>query len=451
MDLLELAFYLSILSYVIGLLLKALPLPFISIKKLGRMLVLDGLFSAVLVFSYKMLIDLVDYIGSILGVNWSMYLAWLSERITILMLMLIYVKGLSIMFSKFGLGSLVNGFLSHISNLVSTSLTTMIVTTYISTILYLGSRALIPLGIALHAVPFRLTRNIGATIIAFVMVFSIGLPLMPIFIDRLVGGVGLMALAYRDICSTNITLKDASGRLFGNAVIEGYYEGELLYRYVVKPNGVLTIDTLNGFPCKSHTLYILLVDLVYATDVPGGDGSSRDIALIIPNVYSIAPNRFIHISGQYEVVNIERSSNWLNLTINAYGTVNITLYHETKDQSFVYINGRLAEPQNSRYVEWYGLNITASSYTLNQGLHVVNIYLDWKGVTELYPDIQPYIMKYFGIDLYNIENFIYITSLLFLQLTILPVIYTLMLVVISFNLARLLGGVFSGFTKLLAV
>jgi hypothetical protein len=450
-DLLELAFYLSILSYVIGQLLKALPLPFISIKKLGRMLVLDGLFSAVLVFSYKMLIDLVDYIGSILGANWSIYFVWLSERITILMLVLIYLKGLSITLSKFGLGPLVNGFLSHISNLVSTSLTTMIVTTYISTILYLSSKALIPLGIVLHAVPFRLTRNIGATIIAFVMVFSIGLPLMPIFIDRLVGGVGLIALAYRDICSTNITLKDALGRPFGSAVIEGYYEGELLYRYVIKPSGILTIDTLNGFPCTSHTLYLLLVDLVYTTDVPSGGGGSQGITLIVPSVYSIAPNRFVHISGQYEVVGVERSSIWLNITINAYGTVNITLYHETKDQSFVYIDGQSVEPQNSKHVEWYGLDITASSYILNQGLHVVDIYLDWRGVTELYPDIHPYIMKYFGIDLYTIENFIYITSLLFLQLTILPIVYISMLIVISFNLAKLLGGAFSGFTKLLVV
>ncbi|MEM4061377.1 MAG: hypothetical protein QXY11_00790, partial [Desulfurococcaceae archaeon] len=119
MDLLNLAFYLSVLSYCLGLLLKALPLPFISIKKLGRSLVADGLFSATLVFSYNLIFRLMEYLGRVLGSDWIAFGYWLTDRISMITNLLAVLKALGIALDKLGFRFITSVILAPITNLVT--------------------------------------------------------------------------------------------------------------------------------------------------------------------------------------------------------------------------------------------------------------------------------------------------------------------------------------------
>jgi hypothetical protein len=450
MDLLELAFYLSVLSYVTGLLLKALPLPFLLVKKIGRSLVSDGLFSAMLVFSYRVLLELIDYIGGLLGSNWAIYTAWILDKIQALLILLVLLKTIGFALSKAGFSFLAGGFLSQLTSLISTSLTTLIISTYISTMLYAGAPVLIALGLVLHAVPFRLTRSVGATLIAIVIVFSIGIPLMPAFINTFSSLVGYAVITRGDVCTGEIKIIDDVGRGLGYAIVEGYVSGELQYRYVVSGNGTLYVDSLYGLPCVDHEVVVNIADLYYTASVTRGESRNWDLTLVATNTLSIAPNRFVLFTSSYNLASYSSDNKWLNITMSSQGT-NFTLYTERGDSVEVYVDGLMVEPTTTNQVEWYGVNLTTRTYTLNEGEHMVNIRVDWRGSSSPQPDPYPYSMNVLGVDLMKPETLIFIVTYLFFELTIMPIAYIAILFTISLSLARLLGGVSMSIARLVMV
>ena len=74
------AFYLSVLSYYLGTLLYMIPLPFYSIKKWAPTLMVDGIFSATLVFTYTIIMCIIDYFSNMLGSDWVGLYTWISLK-----------------------------------------------------------------------------------------------------------------------------------------------------------------------------------------------------------------------------------------------------------------------------------------------------------------------------------------------------------------------------------
>jgi hypothetical protein len=136
--------------------------------------------------------------------------------------------------------------------------------------------------------------------------------------------------------------------------------------------------------------------------------------------------------------------------MSSQGT-NFTLYTERGDSVEVYVDGLMVEPTTTNQVEWYGVNLTTRTYTLNEGEHMVNIRVDWRGSSSPQPDPYPYSMNVLGVDLMKPETLIFIVTYLFFELTIMPIAYIAILFTISLSLARLLGGVSMSIARLVMV
>ena len=446
MDLLELAFYLSVLSYCLGLALRALPLPFFTIKKLGKSLVAEGIFSCVLTFSYNILLSLLNFLSSLLGSDWAAYSTWMTDRISALMALIAVLKALSILLSKVGLSAFVQGFIGQITGLLTTSLTTLIATSIISSMISTIAPLLIALGIVLHAVPFRLTRSVGATLIAITMVFSICIPLMPAFINMFSSSSGLL-VSLKETCTATITLVDLSGAPFGQAVIEGYSGEDLLYRYKFGENGVLVVDKASGFPCADHVVKVDVVGNKYTASLSLLN-THWNGTIQAPNLLAIAPNRFILFDYPGVPESVSRGNSGVTLTLDSGTSSYFKLYVETGDSFEVFVDYEPLSPINVEITTWYNIKYSIYTYEIPPGEHYVELTLHYSTTTPLEIDLYPYTLKVLNVDPLAPENLLFYVTQLFIELTVLPLIYIAVLATISLNVARLLGGAYVPLTKI---
>jgi len=449
MDLLTLAFYLSVLSYCIGLLLRALPLPFIAVKRLGRALVIEGVFSCILTFSYKILVYLVDYFSSLLGASWPAYSAWLAEKISALLMLITGLKAVGILLSKVGLGFIAQSLVSQVVSLVTTSLTTLIATSIISTILYSNAAFLIALGIVLHAIPFKLARGVGATVIAAVLVFTIGIPLMPSFIATFSSATAY-TLAPENICTGTLRLIDAVNTPLGQAVIEGYVEDRLAYRYAFGSDGLLALDKTQGLPCTRHNAIVSVVDAKYTVTLESPQGDKYDLLIKLPNLLAVITNRFVLLDSSVSITSVSKEGNVMSLVVNSPRDFTIKTYFVENDVFTVYIDGVAPLPDKTETLGWCGVNYVVQVYSLAPGIHYIEINLEQYTPVAINVDVYPYIVSALGLDILAPENALLYSTQLFVELTVLPLVYVALLTTITINLARLLGGASTYITKIVA-
>ncbi|MEM4542979.1 MAG: hypothetical protein QW583_03945, partial [Sulfolobales archaeon] len=180
MELLSLAYMLSLLTYSLGAVLYGSPLPLKSIKKWGVLMMYDGLASAVLVSTYSLLLKLGDYFLAVLGASWPNFITWLTGRTTTLVASYLAIQSIAAALKVSGADILVE-LLKHISSLIATSLTAIKTIYLISTVVYSLRDKILAIGILLYTIPLRMGKSAGAAIVALSIVYYIGMPLMPVF------------------------------------------------------------------------------------------------------------------------------------------------------------------------------------------------------------------------------------------------------------------------------
>ncbi|MEM0113218.1 MAG: DNA import protein CedA [Metallosphaera sp.] len=173
------------LTYFIGTLIMALPVPIQGLKKWGPKLITDGIYSSILVNLYETFLSLLVQIGNVLGTNWNNFFNWvyqlLANELTVYTVIRSYYAALtSVPYSSINpivgpismLLSIVSGFMSVTGTLI-----------VISELIYNYVGLIIVIGILLMSMPFRIGRSFGGSMIGFGMVFYIGLPLLPSFLS----------------------------------------------------------------------------------------------------------------------------------------------------------------------------------------------------------------------------------------------------------------------------
>ncbi|QKQ99948.1 hypothetical protein GWK48_05750 [Metallosphaera tengchongensis] len=226
---------LSSLTYFIGALIMALPLPVYGLKRWGPRMIVDGIYASILVNLYESFLTLMENLGNMLGVNWAYYMNWiyqllLGELEVYTTIKTIYSVAISAPYSGF------NPFLATIGLLLSMISGFMSVTgtiIVISQLILNYSGLIISLGILLMSLPFRIGRSIGGSMIAFGIVFYLGLPLLPNFLSSF--GVNILQQGF-----SQSELNSISG--LATIVIPAYIEGTVLMplAYI----GILTSITL---------------------------------------------------------------------------------------------------------------------------------------------------------------------------------------------------------------
>lgn len=186
-EVLYLAQTISVLTYIIGALFYALPIPVYGIKRWAPRLVSDGIYVSVWANIYGLIIYLMNYLLNILGASWSNFFSWLNEALNVELNIYVIVRGsyalaalspdpsISVMVSPFTV------FLSFLTGLIYTLETIMT----IAELIYKFAPLFVAIGILLMSLPFRVGRAAGASLIAASIVFYSGLPYLPNFLSAL--------------------------------------------------------------------------------------------------------------------------------------------------------------------------------------------------------------------------------------------------------------------------
>jgi len=416
----------------------------------------DGIFSAILVFSYRTLVSIVDYLGNMLGADWNNFMQWVADRSSLLFLILSVFKAISVVTSKAGLGPVFSGIISSIVNLITTSLTTLLTVSIIALVLRVAAGFLIALGILLISVPFRLARGAGAMIIALVIVFSTGVPLMPQFIATVTSGVIISYSLKEPVCSATLSLVDARDYSVGYAVIEGYRDEEFLYRYVFNEHGLLVADkSSGGFPCTEHKAFIEIAGIKYEFTLLSSQSSrytaSSSHTLKLPDLIVLDTIRVVELGNGINIVNYSKVENTLTLHLVASKNTYFGVYIESSDTLQVLINGVVASESGVARFTWYNINYVAFKYELEPGTYVVTITVNYQA--RVRPDVlvEPFVLTALQLDVFSPEYIVFYVTYMFVELTILPLIYIAILLTISYGTARLLGGVSTSIAKYLVI
>ena len=177
---LQIANALGDMTYFLGALLYGLPLPVYGLKKWGPTLIKDGIYIMLWSTLYFTIISIVEQVGSDLGISWNNYYNWLYGTQLETVGLFVDVNLLNGILSKFYINFAPLSLASFFLSLGSSFLTFLIA---LSLLVYENWGWLTAFGIMLMAIPFRLGRTIGATLIAFSIVFWVGLPLLPNFLS----------------------------------------------------------------------------------------------------------------------------------------------------------------------------------------------------------------------------------------------------------------------------
>ncbi|ADG91114.1 hypothetical protein [Thermosphaera aggregans] len=444
MDYLLTAFYLSTLSYYTGVLLKALPIPVYGLKKLANTLMLDGVYSATLAFSFRILLWLVEYFSVLLGVDWESYTAWVLTRLNELLAMIGFLKILGSFLSRSGLSFISTGVVSPLASHLTTVSTTIIVVYTASMLVSRLREGLIALGIMLHAVPFRLTRSVGAVLISVSIVFSIGAPLMPVFVETVSKGTPPIPYNQGDVYSVNLVFKDVFNNTVGFGVVEGYGStGGLIYRYLVSEKGLVYKSFYSGgFPTFAHTLVFGFADKQYMVVFDPSRHVSNGLVnatLRLPDAVSLGVNRILFFNCAVEPVFYGRSGNTTVVIIDAQGSCTVEAYFQRDDSVEVFVND--SRIQGGVETSWSGVGISKTVFEVPAGRSNITVISWFRGYARPIVEEQPFTASLVDLNILEPESLIYWVSLTIVDLMILPLVYTAMLATVSLTLSRLLGGV----------
>ncbi len=458
---LTLAFYLSVLTYYLGVLVIALPIPWYGIKRWGPILIVDGIKSAILVFSFNIILWSISYISEILQVNWESFNVWLASKISELILVYTFLFSLRSLATK-----LVGGFLGIITSpflsLITYSIILLETFLIIGAIIHNYCSKLIALGILLHNVPFRISRAAGSTLIAFAIVYFLGLPLLPAFIDTVV----------TPLTPPNINI-DAlkSGVTYGKVYVCDIIENPIPYAilrireihdnnlllalYIANSKGIIDATAMErGLPSNKE----FLVEVEYLDEtIPVNPNPvnpdhhyqwvSKDkyVKLKLRSTNTIIFKGIALIFQEGIVVKKIMTNSTaikLNITCNENKLLKILIPHGIKLKE-AYDNSTPLNILSKGASEWHGVKYFKYHIKILKGSHRLSIYFDFNdfNIDNVKPDVNelPYVSKLLGGR--NVIELIHkFMAFFFFTYFIAPLSYFFILISITYGLALFIGG-----------
>ncbi|WP_245521844.1 hypothetical protein [Staphylothermus hellenicus] len=422
-----------------------LPIPFYGLKKWAPQLMVDGIFSAILVFSYTFILWIIGYLGEALGSDWNNYYLWFANEINVIVTTILMLKLIGIGLSSIGLGFIANSMISPLVSSLTYLLMFLITTSILITALVTLAPTILSLGILLHSVPFRITRSSGAMLISLVIIFSIGTPLMPRFIDT-ISPPSILGVSNEGFVFAKIHVYDDNNIGVPYCLYEIYsLNNKLQARYRSDPNGFINASTVEtGIPYSMHRVKIDVAGYHYETMIdPKKYPSSRGIVNItikINNLVVIKPLRYLALMNYNNFSLLYMDDSLAILNINASEATSMIIIGLESDSFSVSIDNVQAEPATTYSYEWGGAKFEAEEYSLSRGNHLVEITYVLSGTAEPVFDEIYYGRDTLGIEMNDLTNLVYPITILIYRLFLGPMIYLSVLFSASLALARLLGG-----------
>ncbi len=451
MDILVLASSLALLSYVIGIIVYALPVPYRPIKKLGMTLIIDAIAAMILITIYNVFIYLGNFILNLLNLTWSDFYNWLVGRTAALVSVF---AGISYLMSMMKLSqySFLTSPLNLVLTYISLALSALKVVYFLSTLIFKFRKELLLLGVLLYSLPFRIGKGVGAFLIACSLILFVGFPLMPAFVHYFEGSI--VSSGSFGLTTIKGKITDALGNPLPYSII-------LIYLNNMKLNGipsaVITSDSRGLFILgngkdiipKNTTLYFGIEYLGYRF-IP--QPAKMTVSNVLYHV-TLQVKPLIYSSGvallipfNYVVLKKVISSNLIDLTILPIGllstTVKLTLIKYS--DSYVYklvINNKSYSCVWSN-TTWKGikLNICYINIRLQRPNKEINIVIFHSPSQPKKPNVSTKRLLLFNNIASLIASYISLGVSLLYSLVFLPGVYVSFLLSMSAALSRILGG-----------
>ena len=446
-DLFEIALKLALLTFYLGALVYALPIPVRGLKRWGGVLIRDSLFSFALALSLGALTAFADGLARMMGGSWAFFDQWLTSGLELVLSLKVAVSAMSSLTSYIPAGSALKALLGPFNDALTADLLFLVTLLAMEFIVKTAGALVTLIGLVLFSLPFRLGREAGAWFIAFVLVFSVGLQVLPAFVSSIAESPQVKVSpsgANWGVTYVTARVQSAYGTPLGDAVLDLYVmkngSPELVAQYVTDPQG----EPIDPYAGQAGLVSLPSEVPVYAYVVDDGVESplepypysaanfSGSVTFTSPYILYSDGQNVIAFTNQPSLVNMSLTSSGAVARLNlSYGGI-----FEVRASSNCSVKVSSTQGLGTSSWSWDGIN-GDSWYLLGPTNATVQINVGrCQQVKVRGVNTTDYATDFFGLGGLSVnllEDFIvyYFTV---------PLMYVAVLTTMTYALARLLGG-----------
>ncbi len=448
-DFLILAYRLALLTFYLGVLVYALPIPYSGLKRWAPVLIADSIISAILALSLYYIFDYLDELVQLIGGSWTFFYTWMGSVISVLTALKSIVIALYMAPDPLGIISGLKSIIAPFDKLVTSAL---YLQAFIFGIAYLVKeygKLLAVIGVALYAVPFRIARNSGAWLIAFSLVFHGGLQALPVFVSTLQpqpSFPGIGQVTENGVALANLTVYSADNKslVTGLLHIYNYETGEELATYIVD-NGTVQSESMGAFvtvPSKIDVYYVyeFMAVRFYMMPYPvsPGDYDAENGAWVLtlksPHIVYSSLGILTYTNGEVIDDIIENNTVHATVGLGEGGYIEV----REQDTCITLVNAPGLEGPYQGSWSWMGLEGYSKKF-IAQSAGVYNITLTFQCQSLRKPSLDSNDYVSFLAIMSSFMDLNLIEAFLLYYFTI-PSLYILMLASTAYGVARLIGG-----------
>ncbi len=472
LELLRIAFALSVLSYYIGTLLLALPVPIRGVKRWGAKLIVDGLYATILMFAVTLLFEFTDKFMASLGASFDEITASIRNKYLETLFVFMLTKTIATLASKFSL-KMVSSLLNVYASMLATVITILNLLIVLLVLGWLGRSILVPLGLVLMALPFRIGRSAGASLIAFTIASSVLLPLFPHWLDLVYTLTPLPGQVAGSLSSDKVYAVICVRPLYGYAtVLDVMFKkvgSETKYELIGANGCAYAIRPGEGIEPGNYTMLIssMGIGVVYTRiNVPGDlkrlpIAGLADYYLIAkaPHALFLGPNGYVVmdilgcVEGTIKVHVRSIGQYTIECRVNETGApVHILLgYPKECKVNFTVDKTKYRTVRINVYeLNWHDIPVNTSAIYLVPNADVIELYLHIDTATcpeTVTPKMEEEYCSLEDLELYApsysdrlLTDIVFLVTWYFAQNLVAVVSYTALLVMVTHGIGKALGA-----------
>ncbi|RLG87540.1 MAG: hypothetical protein DRO39_00100 [Thermoprotei archaeon] len=441
---LVIAYYLAILSFYIGVLILALPIPFTGVKKWGPRLMSDGILVMVLALTFRVIMSAASYIQHLLGADWGSFMSFQQNLVLLLGYTAAAIMAIATVFNA--------NFLAPIAWKFSAMVTANALLLFVALVIKYNYQIIASLGIALMSIPFRIARGVGATMLAVALVFFIALPLYPSYLSTI----------FLSSFSTEVGTYMLSGEVKarGGTVEYGYVVlkacGITRYSQIRGGRFVMVVSEQGG--CDNYEVLVEAPGHLYYTGIKvrmlseicednslGSRLGLCKVTIKVPGLVFSSQHIAVHATTDLRIAGVDEGSNSLVITAECVNDEGCTMYIDVPSRTIIR-NVTVDGTRVALHKEygWYWRNIAGATYSvrLARGVHRVAVQFSISEGATILESITRLLPNPFSNSDIVIQAWDSIARLMlmFYALLIGPTSYLAILLGISYGLARAIAS-----------
>jgi len=445
-DYLILAYRIAMLTFYTGVLIYALPIPIRGLKRWAPTLIEDSIVAAILILILDVLFNIVNRLVQLAGGSWQYFNAWEASAVSFLLTL----KGILALIESLPSPTGVLGGLKSAAYMLDRMVTSAV---YFQGLIlglawlvkhYAGPLASV--GAILYALPFRVGRSAGAWLIAFSLVFSGGLQVLPVFVSTIGGPsiVGPGTAAKYGVALANVTVTGPGGPLDGALRLEKTDGSILALRPLRdgKPIGSLSRQGIL-IPSRIPVVYTYEYLGVYFNLTPYPTYPSNYTvqagvwAINLSTPYAVVGGHGVLLYTDGNVVNVTLMQNSVTAKIELPPGGYIEERHASQCDAQISSEGAAYRVEDGSW-SWAGIKGAYTRLIYDNGGEAVITY-SWSCSNPPLPrlNFESYVTPLSIVGSFYTINFIKMFIVYFFTL---PSLYLLMLYSLTHGLSRLLGG-----------